>query len=66
MLNPATTALVRAVLGEICGHIATQNTGARAHVASKVLEAASGGYASHERLRQIGREALTEPPTMRQ
>ncbi|MHB0791232.1 hypothetical protein [Bradyrhizobium sp. 5.13L] len=64
MLDPATTALLRAVLDEVCEHISRHDTGARAHVASKILEAATRGDTSPERLKQIGREALTEAPTM--
>ncbi|MGY4502251.1 hypothetical protein ACVWYH_006208 [Bradyrhizobium sp. GM24.11] len=64
MLDPATIALLRAILDEVCEHTATHDTGARAHVASKILEAACRGDRSPERLKQIGREALTEAPTM--
>ncbi|WP_369726159.1 hypothetical protein AB8Z38_16695 [Bradyrhizobium sp. LLZ17] len=64
MLDPATTALLRAVLDEVCVHISTNDTGARAHVASKILQAASRGDTSPERLKQIAREALMEAPTM--
>lgn len=64
MLDPATTALLRAVLDEVCEHVSSRDTGARAHVASKMLEAATRGETSRERLTQIGREALTEVPTM--
>ncbi|MDF0498851.1 hypothetical protein P0R27_36810 [Bradyrhizobium yuanmingense] len=64
MLDPAATALLRAVLDEVCEHISSHDTGARAHVASKMLDAAARGETSRERLEQIGREALTEAPTM--
>ncbi|MGY8632786.1 hypothetical protein RAD15_09945 [Bradyrhizobium sp. 14AA] len=64
MLDPATTALLHAVLDEVCEHISSHDTGARAHVASKILEAATRGDTSPERLKQIGREALAEAPTM--
>lgn len=64
MLDPATTALLRSVLDEVCEHISSHDTGVRAHVASKMLEAAARGETSRERLKQIGREALTEAPTM--
>ncbi|MDA9393110.1 hypothetical protein WN73_21610 [Bradyrhizobium sp. CCBAU 45394] len=64
MLDPAITALLRVVLDEVCEHISSQDTGAHAYVASKILEAASRGDTSPERLEQIGREALTGAPTM--
>nr|WP_247442641.1 hypothetical protein [Bradyrhizobium sp. CW7] len=64
MLDPATTALLRTVLDELCEYISNHDAGARAHVDSKMLEAAARGETSHERLKEIGREALTEAPTM--
>ena len=38
-----TTALLRAVLDEVCENLTRYETGARAHVASKILEAARQG-----------------------
>lgn len=35
MLDPVTTAVLRAVLDEVCEHASCRDTGARAHVASK-------------------------------
>lgn len=43
MLNTATTALLRAVLEEVCEGVSRHETGARTHVASKILEAATKG-----------------------
>lgn len=64
MFDAATTALLRAVLDEVCEQVSRQETGARAHVASKILEAASRGDTSPDRLKEVGREALSRPPTM--
>lgn len=38
--------------------------GARTHVASKILEAATKGETSADSLRQVGHEALSRAPTM--
>ncbi|UWU75795.1 hypothetical protein N2603_38490 [Bradyrhizobium huanghuaihaiense] len=62
MLDGPTSALLRAVLDEVCEDISRDETDVRAHVASKLLEAASGGETMPDRLKQIGRDAL--PPTM--
>ena len=62
MFDNATTALLRAVLDEVCESVPRREIGARTHVASKILEAATGGEVSPEVLRQIGREALCHVP----
>lgn len=64
MFDPATTALLRAVLDEVCGDVSRYETGARTHVASRILEAATKGDTSRDRLKQVGREALHDAPTM--
>ncbi|MBW7967064.1 MULTISPECIES: hypothetical protein [unclassified Bradyrhizobium] len=64
MFDAATTALLRAVLNEICDGVSPHETGARAHVASKILEAATKGETSADGLMQVGRKALSDAPTM--
>lgn len=64
MFDPATTALLRAVLDEVCEDVSRYETGARTHVASRILEAATNGDTSPERLKEVGREALHAAPTM--
>ncbi|OSI73794.1 hypothetical protein BSZ21_06265 [Bradyrhizobium canariense] len=64
MLDAATTALLRAILEEVCESLSPYDTGARTYVASKILEAAIRGETMPDRLKQIGREALSERPTM--
>ncbi|WGD54144.1 hypothetical protein QA641_09740 [Bradyrhizobium sp. CB1650] len=64
MFDPATTALLRAVLDEVCEKVSRSETSARTHVASRILEAATRGEASPDSLKQVGREALSEAPTM--
>ncbi|KYH01793.1 hypothetical protein [Bradyrhizobium sp. DOA1] len=64
MFDTATTALLRAVLDEVCQSVSDQELGARTHVASKILEAVARGEVSPEGLRQIGRDALSRAPTM--
>lgn len=65
MFSAETTALLRAVLEEICQDIPVSETGARTHVASKILEAAAQGQLSTDALKAAGRRAL-DSPTMRQ
>jgi hypothetical protein len=62
MFDAGTTALLRSILDEICDGVSLQETGVRTHVASKILEAATRGEISADRLRQIGREALEVAP----
>ncbi|UQR64860.1 hypothetical protein LRP30_06035 [Bradyrhizobium sp. C-145] len=64
MLDPATTALLRTILDEVCEGVSRSETGLRAHVASKMLDAARNGETTAERLRQVAIEALRSAPTM--
>ncbi|WP_141342938.1 hypothetical protein [Bradyrhizobium sp. USDA 3458] len=64
MFDAETTALLRAVLDEVCKNTSRYETAARAHVASKILEAASHGKTSADDLTRIGRSALGTAPTM--
>lgn len=64
MFDSETTALLRAVLNEVCKELSARETGTRTHVASRILEAASRGETSVEVLKQIGQTALTSAPTM--
>lgn len=64
MFASETTALLRAVLNEVCRELPADETGTRTHVASRILEAASRGETSIEVLKQIGQTALTSSPTM--
>ncbi|KQT28453.1 MULTISPECIES: hypothetical protein [unclassified Bradyrhizobium] len=64
MFDAATTALLRAVLDEVCEDVSRHETGARTHVASKILEAATNGDTTPGRLKEVGREALSGVPTM--
>jgi hypothetical protein len=64
MFDAETTALLRAVLNEVCENVSKYENGARAHVASKILEAATRGETSAEDLKRIGRSALCATPPM--
>lgn len=64
MFASETTALLRAVLNEVCRELPADETGTRTHVASRILEAASRGETSIGVLKQIGQTALTSSPTM--
>lgn len=61
MFDTETTALLRAVLDEVCENIRVHETGARTHVASKILEAAAQGHLSTDALKAAGRKALSMP-----
>nr|WP_027533618.1 hypothetical protein [Bradyrhizobium sp. WSM3983] len=63
MFSAETIALLRAVLEEICEGIPVSETGARTHVASKILEAAAQEQLSTDALKMAGRRALN-PSTM--
>ncbi len=64
MFSPETTAVMRAVLDEVCESVSLYETGVRAHVAYKILEAAGKGQLSADDLKEAGRKALNEAPTM--
>jgi hypothetical protein len=64
MFDSETIALLRAVLDEVCESVSRHETGARAHVASKILEAATKGERSVDDLKQVGRSALRSAPSM--
>lgn len=65
MFDSSTTALLRAVLDEVCEKVSRTEAGARTHVASKILEAATKGDTSPDHLKQIGLLALSQAPTIR-
>ncbi|WP_247471005.1 hypothetical protein [Bradyrhizobium sp. 45] len=60
MFDTSTSALLRAVLDDVC----ESDVRARTHVASRILEAATGGEMSPESLKQVGRQSLLQAPTM--
>ena len=64
MFDTATRALWRAVFDQVCKGLPHCEIGARTHVASKILEAATRGELSPEDLKQVGRKALSHAPTM--
>ncbi|ODM75028.1 hypothetical protein [Bradyrhizobium elkanii] len=61
MFDAETTALLRAVLEEVCENISVFEIGARTHVASKILEAAANGRLSIDELKAAGHSALNAP-----
>jgi len=64
MFDAQTTALLRAVLDDVCQTVSRYETGTRTHVAAKILEAARQGEATPDSLMQVGRKALSDAPTM--
>lgn len=64
MLNSETAACLRRILDDVCKDLSRHETGIRAHVASKILEAASRGETSVEVLRQVAQTALSSAPSM--
>ncbi|MCP3416307.1 hypothetical protein [Bradyrhizobium pachyrhizi] len=65
MFDAETTTLLRAVLEEVCENISVFETGARTHVASKILEAAANGRLSIDDLKAAGYNALNTPTMWR-
>lgn len=65
MFDAETTALLRAVLDEVCENISVFETGARTRVASKILEAAANGRLSIDDLKAAGHNALNAPTMWR-
>lgn len=64
MFDSATTAILRAVLDDVCQSVSRFETGTRTHVATRILEAARQGETAPDSLKQIGRKALGDAPTM--
>ncbi|MGY8668297.1 hypothetical protein Q3C01_38840 [Bradyrhizobium sp. UFLA05-109] len=64
MSDIQTTALLRAVLDEVCAGIPAVETAARERVAATVLEMIRMGCCSPDELRRAGRHALNRAPTM--
>lgn len=64
MFDSETAALLRAVLDELCENVPQLETSTRTRVASKILEAATKGEWSIDDLKEAGREALHDAPTM--
>jgi hypothetical protein len=58
MFNSETTALLRAVLDEVCAGVSIHETATKALVASKILESASKGELNPEALRAVGQRSL--------
>ena len=64
MIDSETAAVLRAVLDELCENVPPLETSTRTRVASKILAAATKGEWSINDLKQAGREALADAPTM--
>ena len=60
MSDLQTKALLRSVFEEVCENVSPREIGARTHVASKLLEAATMGLTSLDDLRRAGSRALME------
>jgi hypothetical protein len=58
MFDAETTALLRAVLDEVCENVSKYEAGTRTH--SKILEAATLGETSMEDLRRIGAKSARQ------
>ena len=64
MFDPATAGLLRAVFDELCEKVPQLETSTRTRVASKILETATKSEWSIDDLKEAGREALDDAPTM--
>lgn len=63
MLDAETTALLRNILNEVCAVVSRYETGARVHVASKLLESATKGEISLTSCGWLPNERLVDAPT---
>jgi hypothetical protein len=63
MFVSETTALLRAILEEVCHNVDRSQNATRAHVAAGILAAAGRGRITAEDVREAGREALKTAPT---
>ena len=63
MFDAQTTALLRAVLDDVCHKVSLHDTGTRTHVAVKILEAARDGETMVDGLKRVGWNALREART---
>lgn len=64
MFDSETTAILCAVLHDVCQSVSRCETGTRTHVATRILEAARQGETTPYSLTQIGRKALVDAPRM--
>jgi hypothetical protein len=60
MFSVEVTALLKAVLDEVCEDVSVYDTGKKTLVASRLLECAASGEISAESLRAAGDRALKE------
>ncbi|SFP40086.1 hypothetical protein SAMN05216330_107112 [Bradyrhizobium sp. Ghvi] len=58
------TALLRAVLDEVCAGQISSETATRERVAARLSDLIRSGRCSVEELKRAGREAVTRAPTM--
>jgi hypothetical protein len=63
MFDAHTTAMLRAVLNDVCRKVSVHDTGTRTHVAVKILEAAKQGETLVDGLKRVGWNALREAHT---
>jgi hypothetical protein len=61
MFSLEVTAMLRAVLDDVCADVAEHESSKKALVASKLLESASRGVLTVDALRAVGRQALQTP-----
>ena len=64
MFDPTTTALLRAVLDEVCEDVFRFESGTRAHVRPGSSKPSRTLTLRRDRFKQIGREALHDASTM--
>jgi hypothetical protein len=64
MPDTETAAMLRAILDELCAETSLSDSFTRTNVASKLLETAREETSSLDDLRNAGRRALRQPPTM--
>jgi hypothetical protein len=64
MPDPETATLLRSVLDELYAHVHHFDGHTKVDLASRLLEAVKQGRSSMDELREVGKQALKQTPTM--
>ena len=64
MPDSETATLLRSIHDELCAQVRYFDTDTKVELASKLLEAVKQGRSSIDELREIGKQALRQTPTM--
>ena len=64
MPDPETATLLRSIHDELCAKVTRFDAHTKVDLASKLLEAVKQGRSSVDELREVGKQALRQTPTM--